>query len=77
MDILMPEMDGRDAIRAIRHLEANASIYCGGAKIFMTSALDDAKEIVSAFRGLCDAYLVKPIDTRKLLDELKGHSLVQ
>jgi two-component system chemotaxis response regulator CheY len=77
MDILMPEMDGRDAIRVIRHMEANASIYGGGAKIFMTSALDDVKEIVRAFRGLCDAYLVKPIDTRKLLDELKGHNLVQ
>jgi two-component system, chemotaxis family, chemotaxis protein CheY len=77
MDILMPEMDGREAIRAIRHLEAMANIYGSGAKIFMTSAIDDAKEIVRAFHGLCDAYLVKPIDTRKLLDELKGHNLVQ
>ncbi len=77
MDILMPEMDGRDAIRAIRRLEADASNYGGWTKIFMTSALNDAKEIIHAFRGLCDAYLVKPIDTRKLLVELKGHNLVQ
>jgi two-component system, chemotaxis family, chemotaxis protein CheY len=71
LDIMMPEMDGLEALKKIRELEeASGVISSSGAKIVMTTALDDPKHVMKAFAGLCDAYLSKPIDKAKLLDTL-------
>jgi two-component system chemotaxis response regulator CheY len=77
MDIMMPEMDGQAAMRAIRELEAAAGIFTNSVKIVMTTALSDSKHIIAAFQGLCDAYLTKPISGRKLMESLRGFGLVQ
>lgn len=77
MDIMMPEMDGQAAIRAIREQEASASIFSTGVKIFMTTARGEVKDVIMAFQGLCDSYLVKPINLANLLEDLKGFGLVQ
>jgi two-component system chemotaxis response regulator CheY len=67
LDIMMPEMDGQEALRQMRALEAERGILSSrGAKIVMTTALDDPKTVVEAFKGLCDTYLVKPIDKEAL-----------
>jgi two-component system chemotaxis response regulator CheY len=72
LDILMPEMDGQTALREIRVIEASHGImYTDGVKIIMTSALGDMKNVTSAFRELCDGYLVKPVDRSKLIELLK------
>ena len=77
MDIMMPEMDGQEAVREIRAVEeAGGTLSTTGAKIIMITALDDVKSVVKAFMGLCDAYLFKPIDTGKLLGHLKDLHLV-
>jgi two-component system chemotaxis response regulator CheY len=71
MDIMMPEMDGQTAVREIRALEeAGGTLSTHGVKIIMTTALDDAKNVVQSFQSLCDAYLFKPIDVGKLHDHL-------
>ncbi len=68
MDIMMPEMDGREAVRQIRGIEeAHGVISTYGAKIVMTTAVDDVKDVIRCFRELCDAYLIKPIDLTRLL----------
>lgn len=78
MDIMMPEMDGQTALREIRALEeAGGTLANAGAKIIMTTALDDAKNVVQAFNKLCDAYLFKPIDTGKLLGHMKDLRLIE
>jgi two-component system chemotaxis response regulator CheY len=78
MDIMMPEMDGREAVRQVRALEEEYGIFStSGAKIIMTTAVDDIREVVRCFRELCDAYLVKPIDLTKLLSQMKSYRLVQ
>ena|ERR1022692_1640703 len=77
MDIMMPEMDGQAAIRLIREREANAGLFSKGVKIVMTTALADVKDVSAAFQGLCDSYLMKPINVRRLLGELKGFGLIQ
>jgi two-component system chemotaxis response regulator CheY len=77
LDIMMPEMDGHTALRAIREDEANSGIFSKGVKVIMTTALGEVKDVVTAFQGLCDAYLVKPINTARLLEELKGFGLVR
>jgi len=77
MDIRMPEMDGREAVRQIRALEEEHGILSThGTKIIMTTTVDDVKEVIQCFQELCDAYLTKPIDLSKLLSQIKEYQLV-
>ena len=77
MDIMMPEMDGQEAVRQIRALEEAAGTFStSGVKIIMVTALDDIKNVFSSFKALCDAYLFKPIDTEQLFAHLKSLDLV-
>lgn len=77
LDIMMPEMDGYEALKNIRGKEeARGIISSQGAKIVMTTAVDQMKGVIQAFQGLCDAYLFKPIEKRKLLDELRVFALI-
>jgi two-component system chemotaxis response regulator CheY len=78
MDIMMPEMDGREAVRRIRAMEeAKGILSTYGTKIIMTTAVDDVKSVAQCFQDLCDAYLVKPIDLAKLLSQMKSYELVK
>jgi two-component system chemotaxis response regulator CheY len=77
MDIMMPEMDGREAVRQVRALEeARGTLSTCGAKIFMTTTVEEVREVVLCFKELCDAYLMKPIDLGQLLSYMKSHQLV-
>ncbi|MCA1796127.1 MAG: hypothetical protein LC645_01050 [Geobacteraceae bacterium] len=59
-------------MRRIRVLEEERGITSSrGAKVMMVSALDDPKNIVTAFKGLCDAYVVKLVDKAAMLKKLK------
>ena len=72
LDIMMPEMDGHAALKQIRADEERMGILSHrGAKIIMTTALDDVRNIVDSFHELCDGYLTKPIDGTKLLQMLE------
>jgi two-component system chemotaxis response regulator CheY len=75
MDLRMPVMDGLEAIREIRAQEKAVAAF-KTAKIFVTTAHSDMESITAAMEGRCDAYLIKPIDTEKLLAELKAIGLV-
>src|SRR5437899_394417 len=62
LDIMMPELDGKKSLIAIRALEEKAGLMKGwGAKIVMTTAVDDYDNIRHAFHQQCDGYLVKPL----------------
>jgi two-component system, chemotaxis family, chemotaxis protein CheY len=77
LDIMMPEMDGQTVLKEIRSLERDARIPEGdGVKILMTTALKDGKNVMTAFRELCDAYIVKPIDRSKLIESLHKSGLI-
>ncbi len=78
LDIMMPEMDGQEALRKIRGLETTKGIIStDGVKIIMTTALGDVKNPVNSFESLCDGYIVKPIDKAKLIKELHKLSLIK
>jgi two-component system, chemotaxis family, chemotaxis protein CheY len=77
MDIMMPGMDGHEALEWIRgHEESRGVTSTRGTKIMMTTALDDMKNLGAAYRNLCDAYLVKPILKVQLYDELRKLGLI-
>ena len=78
MDILMPEMDGREAVRQVRALEQSHGIFSSsGAKIIMITTVDDIKEVIRCFKELCDAYLVKPIHLAELLSQMRSWQLLE
>lgn len=67
MDIMMPEMNGHDALKHIRNIEEKKGIQLGnGAEVVMVTALSDRQNVLSAFSEGCEYYLVKPIDQNKL-----------
>lgn len=77
LDIMMPEMDGQAALQELRAGEEAAGIRSSqGAKIIMTTALDDPHNVMSAFYGLCDGYLVKPIAHEQLVQLLTQFRLL-
>lgn len=78
LDIMMPEMDGVQALKIIRQKEKERHIPPKDeVKIVMVTALDTPHDIVESFyRGGCTGYLVKPILRKKLLDMLKDFGLI-
>jgi two-component system, chemotaxis family, chemotaxis protein CheY len=68
LDIMMPEMDGQTTLKALRAMEQAAGLRPSqSAKIVMTTALHDLENVTTAYRELCDGYLVKPILRDKLV----------
>lgn len=78
LDLVMPEMDGQQALREIRAIEEDFDMGEGGqTKVIVTTMLDDKKETHDAFfLGGATSYLVKPIDEAKLLKELSSLGLL-
>lgn len=72
LDIMMPEMSGQMVLKYIRQIEENKGILpADSVKIIMTSALKDSKNVMEAFSSQCEAYLVKPIDQEKLMEQIR------
>lgn len=72
MDIMMPRVDGHEALRRIRALEREMGIRAvDEVKIVMTTVMEDPKNVIEAYQdGGATAYLVKPVDLEKLRKEL-------
>jgi two-component system chemotaxis response regulator CheY len=78
LDIMMPDMDGQAALVSIRSLEVVKGLPSGhGAKVLMTTALNDGKNVLAAFREQCSGYLIKPIELEKLYLELGKLGLIK
>ncbi|MGA7720588.1 MAG: response regulator [Ignavibacteriaceae bacterium] len=76
MDIMMPQMNGKEALKIIREKEKSFNIAPRNeVKIVMITALDTAKDVIDAYyNGGCTSYLVKPIlkeNVLKMMQELK------
>jgi two-component system chemotaxis response regulator CheY len=71
MDIMMPKMDGHEALKRLRELEREMGVKpTAEAKVIMTSVLEDPKNVIEAYYGgAATSYLIKPIDREKLEEE--------
>lgn len=78
LDLVMPEMDGQEALQEIRAIEQEKDTHpVQETKVIVTTMLDDKKETHDAFfLGGATSYLVKPIEKEKLFGELKSLGLM-
>ena len=78
LDIMMPEMDGKQALKAMREIEKKHGIRQNQeVKIIMTTALDSPRHVFEAYyQGGCTSYLVKPIVRAKLFTQLSELGLI-
>ena len=78
LDIMMPVMDGYQALMGIRNLEKERNIPKDKeAKVIMTTALNDEGNVKMAFELGCTVYSGKPIDQERFEQVLKKFGLIE
>ncbi|MES9997472.1 response regulator [Desulfovibrio aminophilus] len=76
MDIMMPEVDGMQALEIIRGEERGTKTR-RPVRVIMTTALDDPKVVIRSFHdGEASGYIVKPVIKEKLYAELEKLGLL-
>ena len=77
LDIMMPVMDGYQALVGIRNLEKEREIPSDKAvKVIMTTALNEERNVNMAFELGCTVYSGKPIDQEKFEQVLTKLELI-
>ncbi|MEO5378678.1 MAG: response regulator [Magnetococcus sp. DMHC-6] len=75
LDIKMPQMDGQEALVAIRKLEREKygrDNDAPRAVIIMATTMDDPHYVMDTFlRGNCDAYINKPVTKELVMEKLR------
>ena len=77
LDIMMPVMDGYQALVGIRNLEKERDIpQVKAVKVIMTTALNDESNVKMAFELGCTVYSGKPIDQERFEQAMKKLGLI-
>jgi two-component system chemotaxis response regulator CheY len=77
LDIMMPVMDGYQALVGIRNVEKEHNIPEEKlVKVMMTTALTDEENVKMAFSLGCSVYSGKPIDKERFEQALKKLGLI-
>jgi two-component system, chemotaxis family, chemotaxis protein CheY len=77
LDIMMPEMDGQEALSIIRQMETSTgNTVINNTKIIMTTTLTDKESVLNAAQNQCDYFLAKPVKKARLLEELRKMKLI-
>lgn len=73
LDIMMPRMDGQEALQAMRKLELERGVKPSlEVKVLMTTALGDVRSVMSAYKGGATAYITKPIVSERLFETIRS-----
>jgi len=71
LDIMMPEMDGLEALRQMREVEkAHGIEEACRVKVIMTTTASQRDKTMKAFHCGCSGYLLKPISKDALVAEM-------
>lgn len=77
LDLMMPQMDGHEALARIRDIEAERGIgEDSQTKVIITTAADQVKHVVRAAK-LSNAYMLKPITEAKLREQLESFGIAK
>lgn len=77
MDVMMPEMDGMEALKNIRRLEfKHFREGLPSTKVIMITAKNQARDLMNAYDAGCEAYITKPFDRKKLLEQMRQLGLL-
>jgi two-component system, chemotaxis family, chemotaxis protein CheY len=78
LDVMMPGLDGHETLARIREWEEKNGVSLDqSVKVIMITAMDDKKNVFQAFKGGCEAYIVKPVERDKLMEAIARLGLVQ
>ena len=73
LDIMMPHMNGQDALQDIRALEKERGVKSSQeAKVIMTTALGDVRSVMGAYKDGATAYVTKPIVPERMFETLRN-----
>jgi two-component system chemotaxis response regulator CheY len=73
LDIMMPEIDGFEVLDQIKQIEDKKGI---SGRAGATTSLNRLKDIMKAFKGQCEDYIIKPINQEKFLNKLRQLKLI-
>lgn len=78
LDIVMPVMDGQDALKRMRSIEREAGLTgADRAAIIMATSLSSTSDMVDAIiDGDCTDYLIKPFEPEDLLGMLRKYGFL-
>jgi two-component system chemotaxis response regulator CheY len=66
MDVVMPEMTGIEATRAIKERWPDAVVV-------MCTSVDQREKMMEAVKAGADGYVTKPVEPDELVPEIRGH----
>lgn len=73
MDIMMPQKSGQEALQEIRALEQQRGVKSSQeTKVVMTTALDDVRSVMGAYKEGATAYVTKPIVPERIFETLRN-----
>lgn len=77
LDIMMPKIDGLTALNQVREMEKKMGIRgTQEVKVIMVTALGGPKDVYKALKEGATSYIVKPVDKKKLLGEVRSLGLI-
>ena len=72
LDLELPKLDGLNVLSLLRSLEEPRRLAGGRCtRVLVVSERPEAHEIYSAHTLLCDGFLVKPLEAKKVARELE------
>lgn len=77
MDLIMPVMDGHEALMRIRSLEKEHGVRPGyESRVMVISSLEDQKNVCKAFfHGQATSYLTKPVNKESIIKAMENMNL--
>jgi len=68
MDVVMPKMDGFEAVRRIRSSPLGAEI-----PIIMVTTRGEVPNVEKGFESGCNDYVMKPVDSAELVSKIRNY----